>query len=91
MRIKALSIALCLFVPLAAAAQQYRATYSWIDDDGIKHYGDSVPAEFADKPKQVFNEHGIQIGALEGKKTEEQLAAELAEIRFSWNDLDHES
>ena len=75
MRIKTLTLALCLFVPLAAAAQ-HRATYSWYDDEGIKHYGDSVPAEFADKPKQVFNEHGVQIGTIAGKKTEEQLAAE---------------
>ena len=77
MRIKAFSVALCLLLPLAAGAQQ-RATYSWIDDDGIKHYGDSIPPEYADKPKQVLNEHGVMIRELQGKKTPEQLAAEAA-------------
>jgi hypothetical protein len=40
------------------------------------HYGDSIPPEFAEKPKQVLNEHGVTIQYLEGRKTEEQIEAE---------------
>jgi hypothetical protein len=76
MRLNVFCIALCLLVPLAATAQQQRETYSWVDDEGIRHYGDSIPAEYADKPKQVVNEHGVTVGHIEGKKTEEQIAAE---------------
>lgn len=77
MRLIVLSIILCLLVPLDASAQkQSRQTYSWVDDDGIKHYGDSIPPEYADKPKEVLNNQGVMVDALEGKKTEEQLAAE---------------
>ena len=78
MRLTTSLILFCLLLPLAADAQQKRdrTTYSWTDDEGVKHYGDSVPPEFADKPKDVLNEQGVAVDQLEGKKTEEQLAAE---------------
>jgi len=79
MRLIILSIILCLMLPLDASAQSKpRHTYSWVDDDGVKHYGDSIPAEYADKPKDVLNDQGVAVYQLEGKKTEEQLAAEAA-------------
>lgn len=69
--------AACLLVPLAAGAQQKPTSIvKWVDDEGIIHYGDSVPPEYADKPKEVLNDQGVTIRELEGKKTEEQLAAE---------------
>jgi hypothetical protein len=77
MRLKVFSIAVCLLLPLAVAAQQRNTTYyTWVDDDGIKHIGDRIPAEYADMPKQVVNEHGVTIGHIEGRKTAEQLEAE---------------
>lgn len=75
MRLNVFSVLLCLLVPLLGAAEQ-RTTYSWVDDDGIKHYGDSIPPEFADKPKDVLNEQGVLVRQLEGKKTAEQIQAE---------------
>jgi len=77
MRLKVISIAVCLLLPLAVAAQQRSApTYSWVDSEGVRHYGDSIPAEYADMPKQVVNEHGVTIGHIEGRKTAEQIEAE---------------
>ncbi len=70
-------IACFLIAPLDAGAQQRpRATYSWLDEEGIRHYGDKIPAQYADQPKQVVNEHGVTIGHIEGRKTEAQIAAE---------------
>ena len=64
-------------LPLAAGAQQReRSTYSWVDDEGVRHYGDSIPPEYADKPKEVLNNQGVAVDHVDGKKTEEQLAAE---------------
>jgi hypothetical protein len=77
MRLKEFFIAVCLLLPLAVAAQQKGApTYSWVDDEGLRHYGDSIPAEFADKRKDVVNDHGVTIGHIEGRKTPEQIEAE---------------
>ncbi len=75
MRLKVIAIALCLLLPLASQAQETR-TYRWVDDDGVVHYGDSIPPEYAEKPKQVLNEHGVTVQHLEGRKTAEQIEAE---------------
>jgi len=75
MRMRAAAIAVLFLLPLAAVAQQ-RPAYTWVDDDGIVHYGDSIPPEYADKPKDVVNEHGVTIGHIRGKKTAEEIEAE---------------
>ncbi len=78
MRLTTSSILICLLLlPLAADAQhRERNTYRWVDDEGVTHYGDSIPPEYADQPKAVLNEQGVAVEQLEGKKTEAQLAAE---------------
>ena len=75
MRVLVTAFVLCT---LSTAGAQQTRTYSWVDDDGVRHYGDTIPAEFAEKPKQVLNEHGVTVAILQGKKTEEQLEAERA-------------
>ena len=77
MRKKSITLAVFLLLPLIAGAQQ-RAAYSWVDDDGVRHYGDKIPVEYADKPKSLLNEHGVVVGHIEGKKTEEELKAARA-------------
>ena len=77
MRIIISFVILCVLLPLSAAAQQQeRGKYKWVDDEGIIHYGDRIPPEFADKPKQRLNDQGVAVELLEGKKTEAQLEAE---------------
>ena len=81
MRVRAIAISLLVLLPLAAAAQskQQPKVYKWVDQDGVTHYGDSIPAEYAELPKQVVNDHGVTVGELEGKKTPEQIEAERIE------------
>jgi hypothetical protein len=77
MRISAISVVAFLsFLSLAAGAAETERVYKWVDEDGQIHYGDSIPPEFSDLPKQVLNDHGITVDHLEGRKTPEQLAAE---------------
>lgn len=73
-----ISCALALLVPLIAAAEEARV-YRWVDAEGNVYFGDSIPPEFAELPKEVLNERGVKIGNLEGKKTEEQKEAERLE------------
>ena len=75
MHSKVITLAILLLLPLFVAAQQ-GAAYTWVDDEGIRHYGDRIPVEFADKPKSVINEHGVIVREIEGKKTPEELVAE---------------
>ena len=67
---------LLLIGSVAAYAGQTERVYRWVDEDGQIHYGDSVPPEYSDLPKEVLNEHAVTVDHLEGRKTEEQLAAE---------------
>ena len=61
---------------LTVVAGETELVYKWVDENGQIHYGDSIPAEYSDLPKQVLNEHAVTVDHLEGRKTEEQLAAE---------------
>ena len=75
---KILTVALLLSLPLAASADEGKV-YRWMDTEGQVHYGDSIPAEYAELPKDVLNEHGVAIDNLEGKKTPEELEEERLE------------
>jgi hypothetical protein len=67
----------------ATAAAQQQRLYRWVDAEGIVHYGDSIPAEYAELERQVVNEHGITVDVMGAKKTDEELAedARLEELR----------
>jgi len=60
----------------AALGAQDQKLYRWVDKNGTVHYGDTVPAEYAEVDKQVVNEHGVTVGIMRGKKSDEELAAE---------------
>ncbi len=77
MRLKVFAIATLLALPLACAAQDKgRKTYSYKDEKGQVVLTDRPPPEDSELPKDIVNEHGVAVGAIEGKKTEEQLLAE---------------
>lgn len=50
--------------------------YRWVDNEGVVHYGDRVPAEYADTDRDVLNSQGVAVDSEEGVITE----AERAEI-----------
>jgi len=77
MRLLLFSVILCLLVPLDADAQD-RGRYKYVDEDGNLVFTDKPPPESADKPKDVVNNQGVTVDQVEGRKTEEQLAAEAA-------------
>lgn len=76
MRTFLLTAASLLFLSQAGFAAQDQKLYRWVDKEGNVHYGDSIPAEYAEVEKQVVNEHGVTLDVLRGKKTEEEIAAE---------------
>jgi hypothetical protein len=78
MRKQILTIALLFLTPLAVNADEQRV-YRWIDAEGQVHYGDSIPVEYSDFPKDILNDLGVIVDNLEGKKTEEQLEQERLE------------
>ncbi len=76
---KLISTVALLLLGSVAVASDNQKVYKWEDEDGNVYYGDSVPSEFAERPKKVLNEHAVTVDELEGKKTAEQLEAERIE------------
>lgn len=76
MRFFLLTISLSILAAGVALADTPQKLYRWVDKDGIVHYGDSVPAEYAEAEKQVLNDAGVTVEVLQGKKTPEELAEE---------------
>jgi hypothetical protein len=83
MRLKNVAGILCAVMLLAlpgfaawAGASNGRTLYKWVDEQGVIHYGDHIPPEYAAQEQHVINSQGIEINRLEAQKTPEALAAE---------------
>ena len=73
-------VAFAGWAPVALAANSSGSkdsvTYRWTDDQGVVHYGDSIPPQYAQKERAVLNSRGVEMRRLDAQKTPEQLAAE---------------
>lgn len=76
-------IAIVLFVltalalPSSGSAQSSGGgprLYKWTDKNGVVHYGDSIPPEYANLDRNVLNERGVHVGFEEGEITAEEQA-----------------
>ncbi len=56
--------------------QDGRKTYSWVDERGVRHYGDSVPAQYATREQRVLNNQGVEVQRRDAQKTLEEIARE---------------
>lgn len=80
----ALAVSLALS-PMLPAAQNTKNTQSapskgtksfkWVDDQGVTHYGDTVPPEYARQGRSELNAQGVELRALP-----RQLSAEEADV-----------
>jgi hypothetical protein len=50
--------------------------YKWVDNQGVVHYGDSVPPQFSDDSRDVLNEQGVKIDHVAGHETAAQLSVD---------------
>jgi hypothetical protein len=53
-----------------------RVLYKWVDKDGVTHYGDHVPPEYATQEQHILNSRGFEINHLDAQKTAEQATAD---------------
>ena len=67
-------IALAGLALVAASAFPQQRLYRWVDNDGVVHYGDRIPPEFADRDRDVLNDQAVTIGFEEGEVTPEERA-----------------
>jgi len=65
-------------VPVAAAAdnKDKGVSYRWTDEQGVVHYGDRIPPQYAKSERAVLNSQGVEVRKLDAQRTPEEAAAD---------------
>jgi Domain of unknown function (DUF4124) len=63
-------------LPADAASSNSRKLYKWVDEQGVTHYGDHIPPEYAAQEQHVINSQGVETERVDAQKSAEQVAAE---------------
>ena len=74
----ALMLALLAGVATGAATNTQQKLYRWVDKNGQVHFGDSIPPEYAEQDRDVYNSRGLPVGHEEGIVTPEEASAKAA-------------
>lgn len=77
-RLLALLAAAALAAP-AVHAQKSKAgpkLYRWVDKQGVVHYGDQIPPEYASRDRDVLNSQGVEIDSEKREISEAELEAQ---------------
>jgi len=77
LRIIAFSIVVALCLPVPGQADTYR----WRDKEGKLHFGESVPAEYADRPYDVINNAGLVVKHVDPGEELEQKATKKEKVK----------
>lgn len=69
----------CASAGLALGQQQDKAAvaYRWVDDKGVVHYGDRIPAQDSQKESAVLNREGVEVGRRDAQKNSAEAAEQL--------------
>jgi uncharacterized protein DUF4124 len=62
--------------PASGPSNNGRVLYKWVDKDGVTHYGDHVPPEYASQEQHILNSQGYEIKHLDAQKSADQAAAD---------------
>jgi hypothetical protein len=68
--------ALCLCAASATSWADGASVYKWVDDQGVVHYGDRIPPQYAQKESTTLNSEGVAIGHTAATKSPAELAAQ---------------
>ena len=62
-----------------AVAPLQAGTYKkWVDENGVTHYGTSIPPEYVDRPHYELDERGIERGHQDRARTPEEIERDKA-------------
>ena len=76
MRKYLLLIGLLTLAVAASAAGREGTVYRWVDDDGVVHFDDRVPPEYAEHDKDILTDDGVKVGSIRGRKSPAEIEAE---------------
>ena len=58
----------------SSSSAQKGIAYRWVDEQGVVHYGDNIPPQYASQDRAILNAQGVEVGHLDAQKTPEQEA-----------------
>jgi hypothetical protein len=66
-------------------------TYKWVDENGVTHYGDSVPPQYSQREHTVLNSQGVEVrkrlAEMSPKEAAEYQARQKEEARRKQHDM----
>jgi len=65
--------------------------YRWVDEQGVVHYGDHIPPEYATQDRVILNNEGVEVGHLDAQKTAEQQATDARERAAAMKQKQHDA
>jgi hypothetical protein len=95
-----LSVLSLLAAAVLAAAGAYAGSnpqapkttaYRWVDDQGVVHYGDEIPPQYAGQRREIMNAQGVAIAHVDGQKSPDQVAAEARDRAAAIKQKQHDS
>jgi hypothetical protein len=75
----------------AASSDKKATAYRWVDEQGVVHYGDIIPPQYAEKEHAVLNNQGLEVGHTDAQMTPEQQAVEGKEREATRKQQQHDS
>jgi uncharacterized coiled-coil protein SlyX len=74
-----------------ASGEKGKQTYKWTDENGVVHYGDSVPAEYSQREQRLLNPQGLEVqkrqAEMSQKEAAEYAAKQKAEAQRRQHDM----
>lgn len=56
-------------------------TYKWVDENGVTHYGDTVPQEYSQREQHLLNSQGVEVQKRQAEMSSAEAAAYAAKQR----------
>jgi hypothetical protein len=75
----------------SSSAKQGGIAYKWVDEQGVLHYGDHIPPQYAQQDREVLNSQGVPVGHVEAAQTPEQAAAAALKKAEVFKQRQHDS
>ncbi|OGS98279.1 MAG: hypothetical protein A3F73_11740 [Gallionellales bacterium RIFCSPLOWO2_12_FULL_59_22] len=76
-----LNFAIALIAGLVFSLPAAAKLYKWVDDQGVTHYGETIPPQYAGKDRVELDKSGRTIKKEEKLTPDEQRAKELADAK----------
>jgi hypothetical protein len=74
-----------------SSSKQGGIAYKWVDEQGVVHYGDHIPPQYAQQDREVLNSQGVPVGHVEAAQTPEQTAAAALKKAEVFKQRQHDS